>query len=384
VAHSSTVLAQLIKHVPRHVFENLVSEHHVGGALRTTSRWDQFVAMAMGQLGGRMSLRDIESNLRVQSSSLYHLGTRGIARSSLARLNRDQPHDLYEKLFYVLSARCQQWGPKHGFKFNNPLYSIDSSLIDLSLSLFPWAKLTRDKGAVKLHVGLDHRGLIPAFVRISDAKAGDVKTARRWKLPKGSIVVVDRGYCNYSWLNSLDQQGIFFVIRERRRQAYQVIERRSVDRSTGVTSDQTVTFTGRRARRDGLPDLRRVGYRDPQTGRHYAFLTNHLGLSARTIADIYKDRWQIELFFKTIKQNLKIKTFLGHSKNAILTQIWIALCVYLLLAYLKFSANIEASLQKMLRLLTLNLFQRRNLIELFRQRPPDPPVPSPQTGLAFA
>ena len=384
MAHSSTVFAQLIKHVPRHVFEKLAGEHHDGGALRSTSRWDQFIAMAMGQLGGRMSLRDIESNLRAQRSSLYHLGSKGIARTSLARLNQEQPCELYEKLFYHLYARCQASAPKHGFRFNNRLYSLDSSLIDLSLSLFPWSKLALGKGAMKLHVALDHRGLIPAFAVLTDGKAGDVASARPWKAPAGSIVVVDRGYCSYGWLNSLDQQGNFFVIRERRRQAYQVLERRPVDRATGVTADQTVTFTGHRARRERLPDLRRVGYRDPHTGRHYAFLTNHYRLSARTIAAIYKDRWQIELFFRSIKQNLKIKTFVGHSKNAILTQIWIALCTFLVLAYLKFSSTIDASLQQILRLLSLNLFQRRDLLHLFQPRPPDLPMTSLQPELALA
>jgi putative transposase len=378
------VLSQVIKLVPRHVFGKLAAEHHKGTRLRSTSRWDQFIAMAMGQLGGRASLRDIESNLRVQSSSLYHVGAKEIARSSLARLNQEQPYQLYEGLFYHLYARCRELAPKHGFRFKNPLFSIDSSLIDLSLSLFPWSKLALGKGAMKLHVALDHRGLIPAFAVITDGKDGDVASARPWKPPSGSIVVIDRGYCDYDWLKSLDAQGNFFVIRERQRQAYQVIERRPVDRSRGLLADQLVTFTGHRARSTGLPDLRRVSYRDPITAKHYSFLTNHHRLSACTIAAIYKDRWQIELFFRWIKQNLKIKTFLGRSKNAILTQLWITLCLHLVLSYLKFSSKIGKSLQQMLRLLSLNLFQRCSLSALFAQPAHDPPPASLQTELAFA
>jgi hypothetical protein len=384
VAHSNTVLAQVIKEVPRHVFEDLAAAHHAGGALRTTSRWDQFIAMGLGQLGGRMSLRDIESNLGAQRASLYHLGTRGIARTSLARLNREQPYTLYEALFKTLYARCRTSAPRHGFRFKNPLYSIDSSLIDLSLKLYPWSHFALSKGAMKLHLGLDHSGLIPAFAVITDNKISDVAVARQCPLPKGSIAVVDRGYNDYRWLNSLTEQGVFFVTRERRNMVHSVTERRTVDRSSGVSSDQTVTFTGRRARQVGLVQLRRVGYRDPQTGKHYVFLSNHLRLSASTIAAIYKARWQIELFFRWIKQNLKIKAFLGHSKNAIMTQIWIALCLYLVLAYLKFSSKIGASLQQMLRLLTLNLFHRRGLLDLFREHPPDPPTPPLQPQLSFA
>jgi putative transposase len=383
VAHSSTVLAQLIKHVPRHVFENLAQQHHAGGALRATSRWDQFVAMSLGQLGARMSLRDIEANLRAQRSSLYHLGSQGIARNSLSRLNREQPHQLYERLFQTLYERCRTAAPKHGFRFKNPLYSIDSSLIDLSLQLFPWSKFALSKGALKLHVALDHRGYLPAFAVITDSHVADVAVGRSCRLPPGSIVVFDRGYCEYRWFNSLTSQGIFFVTRERQRTAARILNRHEVDRARGLTSDHIIALTSYRARSVGLAQLRRVRYRDPD-GKHYSFLTNCFHLSASTIAASYKSRWQVELFFRWIKQNLRIKAFLGHSQNAILTQIWIALCLYLVLAYLKFCAKLGASLQQMLRLLSLHLFIRRNLLDLLNQRPPEPPPPLLQPALAFA
>ena len=319
--------------------------------------------MSLGQLGARMSLRDIEANLRAQRSSLYHLGSQGIARNSLSRLNREQPHQLYERLFQTLYERCRTAAPKHGFRFKNPLYSIDSSLIDLSLQLFPWSKFALSKGALKLHVALDHRGYLPAFAVITDSHVADVAVGRSCRLPPGSIVVFDRGYCEYRWFNSLTTQGIFFVTRERQRTAARILNRHEVDRARGLTSDHLIALTSYRAR---------------------SVLTNCFHLSASTIAAIYKSRWQVELFFRWIKQNLRIKAFLGHSQNAILTQIWIALCLYLVLAYLKFCAKLGASLQQMLRLLSLHLFIRRNLLDLLKQRPPEPPPPLLQPALAFA
>jgi len=374
LAHHNTVFSQLLKFLPRHEFESLAKEHHQGGALRTTSRWSQFVALTLGQLTGRQSLRDIEANLNAQQSRLYHLGTRGIARSSLSRLNEQQPHSLYEALFSTLYARCRARSPKHAFRFSNPLYSVDSSLIDLSLAIFPWAHYALGKAAMKLHVGLNHAGHLPAFATITESRMHDIEIGRTLQFPKGSIVAFDKGYVDYQWFKQLDFKGIFFVTRLRRNAIWRVLERRDVDTATGVTSDQTIELTGVKPQKLGLPRLRRVGYRDLVTGQRYEFLTNNFRLSAKTIAEIYKQRWQIELFFKWIKQNLKIKSFVGYSKNAILTQIWIALCTYLLLAYIKFAARLDWSMQQMLRLLQLNLFMRRELMALLRGDPPPHPT----------
>ncbi len=371
MAHHNTVFAQLLKFVSRHEFERLAKQHHVGQKLRKTSRWSQFVALTLGQLSGRHSLRDIESNMKAQGQRLYHLGTGVMARSSLARLNEKQPYTLYEGLFAKLYARCQSLAPGHGFRFKNKLYSLDASLIDLSLKVFPWAHYALGKSAMKLHVSLDHGGHIPAFVTITPGKTSDVAIGRALNFAKGSIVVFDKGYTDYKWFKQLDNKGIFFVTRIRRNAIWRVEARHPADRSTGITSDQTITLTGVKPQRLGLPTLRRVGYRDPETGRHYEFLTNNFHLSAGTIADIYKQRWQVELFFRWIKQNLKIKAFLGKSKNAVMTQIWVALCMCLLLAYMKFSVKRGWSLQKMLRLLQLNLFMRRDLMALLRSDPPE-------------
>jgi IS4 transposase len=251
--------------------------------------------------------------------------------------------------------------------------------------LFPWASFRKTKGAIKLHTLLDHQGYLPAFVSISDGKKHEIKVARSLSLPKGSIVVDDRAYNDYAWFGTLTQNGVFFVTRQKRNATYQVINRAVVKKHQGLTSDQTIILTGLKAKGCPYP-LRRVGYRDPETKKHYVFLTNNFKLAAKTIADIYKDRWQIEIFFRWIKQNLKIKTFVGNSENAVMTQIYVALIAYLLLCYFKFLSRIELSLQNLLCILQLNLFRTCSLTELFDPPPLKPkfdPYPN-QLSLAFA
>lgn len=383
LSHHNTVFSQLLKWVPRHEFETLANQHHQGRKLRKMTRWSQFISMALAQLSGRSSLRDVVSNLSAQTAKLYHLGTAPVSRSSLARVNEKQTYSLYEALFAKLLSRCQGLAPRHGFRFKNKLYSLDASTIDLCLSVFPWARFRSTKGAVKLHVGLDHDGLLPAFMTITDGKVHDITAARSLMLTKHSIVVFDRGYTDYAWYNQLNSNGIFFVTRQRKNARYRVTECRSIDKSKGLTSDQTVQLTGTKAS-DCPIALRRIGFKDAETGIQYFFLTNNFRLAASTIAAIYKSRWQIELFFKWIKQNLKIKRFLGTSRNAVMTQIWIAACVYLLLAYLKFASKIRRSFQQILQLLQLNLFERRDLQALLRGDPPEPKLSHLQTKLQFS
>ncbi len=382
MAHRSTVLGELLRLVPRHEFEQEARGHHEGRKLRSMSRWSQFVAMAMAQLSGRCSLRDVVSNLDAQKRKLYHLGVGRVARSSLARVNRDQPHGLYEALFGRLLVRCRGVAPGHRFRFKNPLMSLDATHIDLCLAVFDWAEYSTTKGAIKVHVGLDHAGHLPSFVRVTDGKGSDIDEARRLRLPPGSIVAADRLYQDFKWLRSLDGQGVFLVTRLKRNVKYAVQERRSFAAGRGVTSDQTILLTGKESRKECPIPLRRVGYRDPETGKHYKFLTNNFRLAPKTIADIYKARWEIELFFKWIKQNLRIKSFLGTSRNAVLTQIWIAMCVYLLLSYLKFSNRMNRSLSGTLRLLQMNLFERRSLRELLLTEHAWPPTKTTQLTLA--
>ena len=369
LSHHNTVFSQLLKLVSRHEFETLAKQHHSGRSFRTATRWSQFVTMTMAQLSGRNSLRDIVENMSAQAHRLYHLGSAKLSKSNLSRINEDKPYTLYEALFSKLLKRCQGFAPGHNFRFKNSLYSLDASTIDLCLSVFPWADFRTTKGAIKLHVGLNHRGYLPEFVTVTEGKDHDVIVGRTLKFPKGSIVAVDKGYNDYGWYNQLNNKGIFFVTRLKSNAKYRVIARESVQKDKGISSDQVIEFTGPQTSKKCPIQLRRVGYKDHITGKRYVFLTNNFKLSARTIADIYKARWQVELFFKWIKQNLKIKSFVGTSKNAVLTQIWIALCLYLLLAYLKFQSQLNKSMQQILRVLQLNLFEKRDLMALLRGDP---------------
>lgn len=370
MAHCNTTFSQILKLVPRHEFESLARNHHSGRSFRTASRWSQFVTLSMAQLSGRNSLRDIVENVSAQMHRLYHLGSAKLSRSNLSRINESKPYTLYEALFGKLLSRCQGRTPGHEFRFSNPLYSLDASTIDLCLSVFPWADFRTTKGAIKLHVGLNHDGYLPEFVTITEGKTYDVIIGRTVQFPKGSIVAIDRGYNDYAWYKQLTEKGIFFVTRLKSNARTRVIERRPVLREKGLICDQTIRLTHRKTAKKCPVPLRRISYRDPETGKRYVFLTNNFKLAAKTIADIYKARWQVELFFKWIKQNLKIKSFIGTSKNAVMTQIWIALCVYLMLAYIKFQSKLKKSMQQILRLLQLNLFEKRDLMALLKGNPP--------------
>lgn len=371
MSHSNTAFHQLLKPLPRHEFEAEAKKHHVGQKLRSATRWDQFVGMAMSQLSGRQSLRDIQSNLETQRHKLYHLGAKPIARSTLARLNEKQPAALYENVFARLLRRCQSMPGAHKFRFKNPLYSLDASAIDLSLSVFPWSAHRDDTANVKLSVGLNHGTQVPEFVALSDGQENDMIEGRKFDFPKGSIVAFDKGYVDYQWFKSLTDKGVFFVTRLRAKAVYRVEARRYADSSKGVRSDQLIQLSSAHALKRGAPLLRRIGYRDAATGRFYEFLTNNFQLAANTIAAIYKDRWQVELFFKAIKQNLKIHAFVGTSKNAVLTQIWIAMITYLLLAFARQSAKTGWTVQRIMRVIQLSLFERRSLKNILMPDPPD-------------
>lgn len=376
LSHHNTVFSQLLKLIPRHEFETLSKQHHSGRSFRTASRWSQFVSMAMAQLSGRNSLRDIVENVSAQAHRLYHLGSSRLSRSNLSRINDGKPCALYEALFGRLLSRCQGVVPGHNFRFKNPLYSLDASTIDLCLSVFPWADFRTTKGAIKLHIGLNHAGYLPEFVTVTEGKNHDVTVGRTLEFPRGSIVAIDKGYNDYAWYKQLTDKGIFFVTRLKTNATYRTVSRQPVLKNKGLTCDQTIEFTGTQTAKKCPVQLRRIGYRDTETGKHYVFLTNNFKLSAKTIADIYKARWQVELFFKWIKQNLKIKSFVGTSKNAVMTQIWIALCIYLLLAFLKFQSKLQKSTQQILRLLQLNLFEKRDIMALLRGDPPDSRKPN--------
>ena len=373
LSHHNTVLSQILNLIPRHVFSSLSEQHDGKRRSDAMSRWAQFVAMSTAQLSGRASLRDIESTFSSQRHLSYHLGGVSVKRATLSRANQQLPASFYEALFSKLYARCKSTTSKHKFRFKRKLFSLDASLLDVSMKVFPNAEYNRMKAAYKLHIGLDHDGLIPGFAAVTIGKVGDQTQAKLMRFPSGSVLVFDKGYMDYKWHNQLTTQGIFWVSRLRGNAKYRVVSRRQIDKSSGVTSDQTIEYTSVRSSKNNLRAVRKVGFRDPETGKHYTFITNHFDWSAKTIAEIYKQRWQVELFFKWIKQNLKIRSFLGNSDNAVITQVFVALCVYLLLSYIKFQARISHSLQQISRLIHITLFAKRDLIALFKP-PPDPGV----------
>lgn len=371
MAHSNTIFAQVLQLVNRHEFQKIEKQGFAANRkYRKFSRWNQFSAMLFAQLSGSVSIRAIAEQFRFQARRLYHLGLKCVKRSTLSDANQKRSSDFFQAVFEHQYAKVRQLAPNNKFRFKNPLYSLDSSTIDLCLSLFPWASFRRTKSGIKLHTILDHNGYIPAFVQITEADKSDIKVARMLNLPPNSIVVMDRGYVDYEWFQELTNSRIFFVTRLKSNARYRVIKRHAAMKVKGITSDQIIELTGAKFK-DKCIRLRRIGYSDPETGKHYYFLTNHFRLSAKTIADIYKDRWQVELFFKWIKQNLKIKSFLGNSKNAVMTQIWIALIAMLLLAYLKFKAKLESSLSRILLLIRLNLFEKRSVWTLYEKYKPD-------------
>jgi len=366
---NTTLIKQLLRLVPKITFEKLAKQHHEGQKLRKMNRWTQFVVLMIGQLSNRSSLRDMIANANAQQSELQQMGCCSVHRSNLSRVNNEQPFSLYEHIFYQMLSACQGLAPKHGFRFKNKLYSMDSSTIDLCLSLYAWADFRSSKAGIKLHTVMNHEGNIPSCVVVTDAKQTDIKVARKLRFNKGDLCVFDRGYVDYQWFANLSHQGVYFVTRLKRNASYVVLERRKINKEDGLTSDQIIKISYGTGKNKQELKLRRVGFYDKPSGRHYYFLTNQFDWSADTIAKIYKARWEVELFFKWIKQHLKIKKFIGTSKNAVLTQIWIALCVYLLLAYLKFKSKISLSLFEMIRLLQIRIFERRSLFELFHSPP---------------
>ena len=366
MSHQNTVFHQLLKPILRQDFERLAKLHHSGQKLRSATRWDQFVAILMSQLSCRQSLRDIQSNLESQQEKLYHLGAKRIARSTLARLNEEQPASLYQQLFTQLLQRCENSKTAHKFRFKNPLYSLDASHIDLSLSLCEWTKVHESKASIKLSVGLNHSNTIPEFVALGDGIENDMVQGRAFKFPAGSIIVFDKGYVDYQWLAQLTLQNVSFVTRLRPKTVYQVKSSRSVLETKGIIADECIELSSAHAKKRGAPELlRRIEFYDTDKKRTFEFLSNNFHLAASTIAAIYKDRWKIELFFKAIKQNLKLKSFLGRSRNAIQTQIWIALIAYLLVNFAKHMAQEGWSVQRLLRIIQVNLFERKLLRSLF-------------------
>ena len=366
--YSNTIFNQLLSFLPKYKFNQYVGQHEGDRYVKKMTSWNQFVILMYAQSTGKDSLREIETGFNAHEGCWHHLGVKSVARSSISYSNNHRSYEIFEKLFYALLAQCQDTTKENKkFKFKNPLYILDSSTISLCLSLFNWATYTKTKGALKLHTLLDSRTMLPELINITNGNINDISHAKQMgldKLEKGSILVFDRGYIDYSWWDKLDKNEITFVSRTKRSQNIYVVGQHTKKLEKGILADEEVIFGSFQAMQQYEKRLRRVRYWHEEKQKEYEYLTNNFELSAKQIADIYKDRWQIELFFKWIKQNLKIKTFLGVSKNAVMTQIWIAMIYYLLLFYIKFQTKFSRSLLEFTRMIKESLMFRRNLIDL--------------------
>jgi Transposase DDE domain/Domain of unknown function (DUF4372) len=360
----SSIFGQILHIFDKRDFIRAVMDTKAEYSSKGFNCWDQFVAMLFCQLGQAHSLREICGGLATCLGKVKHLGIDDAPkRSTLSYANEHRPWQLYQKMFYHLLGKCQTMAQlqKRKFHFKNKLFSLDSTVIDLCITLFDWAKFKQTKGAVKLHLLLDHDGYLPVFATVTEGDTHEIKIARDIILPKGSIVAIDMGYADYSLFARWTMEGIFFVTRQKENAAYRVVKEQQIPQNRDILKDQIIEFTVFYARKKCPHRLRRVEVWDKENKRTIVLLTNHMDFGSTTVAAIYKDRWQIETFFKTIKQNLKIKTFVGTSKNALLIQIWTALIAILLLKYLKFRSKMKWSLSNLIAMLRYNLFTYRDL-----------------------
>jgi hypothetical protein len=361
------VFAQLIEHLPLHTFRRCVARYGGQHKVKSFSCLDQLLVMMFAQLTFRESLRDIEACLRAQPEKIYHMGIRGgMARNTLANANAMRDWRIYAEFAQRLirTARDLYASEPLGVQLDNTVYALDSTTIDLCLSLFPWAPFRSTKAAVKLHTLLDLRRNIPTFLHISDGKLHDVNILDQLIPEAGAFYVVDRGYVDFERLARFDQAGAFFVTRAKRGMRFKRLAWRKTDRSTGVICDHTIALTVFYSKQGYPKPLRRIRFKDPQTGKKLVFITNHLDLEPLTVCQLYKMRWQVELFFKWIKQHLRIKAFFGTSENAVKSQIWIAVCTYVLVAIVRKRLKLEASMHEILQILSLSLFEKTSLDQL--------------------
>ena len=362
------LFAQLIDHLPAHEFRKCVQRYSGNHRVRTFSCWDQFLCMTFAQLTFRESLRDIVACLRSRERRLYHLGIRGtVSRSTLADANESRDWRIYADFAQILIADARQLYVDEDLAVDlaNTVYALDSTMIDLCMTLFPWARYKRTQHAVKLHTLLDLRGQIPTFIRITPAQMHDVKILDQLMPEAGAFYVMDRGYLDFERLYRWTQHGAFFVTRARKNFRFTRLVSHPTDKTTGVQCDQTIALRWFYSMK-GYPDrLRRIRYWDAEREKRLVFLTNNFALPAMAIADLYRCRWQVELFFKWIKQHLRIKAFYGTSENAVKTQVWIAVCSYLLVAIVRKRLKLDTSLYTMLQILSVSLFEKTPMNEAF-------------------
>lgn len=362
-----TVFRQLLQFFPRHEFNSCVSRYHGEYRTRGFSTFDQFLCLAYGQLASRESLRDIETCLNSHRDKLYHIGFRGkVARSTLADANERRDWRIFQDFGQILISTAQRLYQDEplAIELRQPLFAFDSTTIDLCLSVFPWAEFRRTKAAVKMHTQIDLRGPIPTFVAVTPGKVHDVKMLDAMPVIGEAIYTMDRGYVDFARLYAIHQQGAFFVVRAKENLRYQRRYSLPKDKEAGIRADQVITLVTHKSKMGYPEPLRRVSYVDKERNKRLVFLTNNFEIAAPTVAAIYKQRWQVELFFKWIKQHLRIKAFLGTSPNAVKSQIWVALCVYLLVAITKKRLQVPCTLYTFLQILEVNLFEKKLISQL--------------------
>lgn len=372
----SSIFSQLVRFFPRLVFEATVKEYQADKHSKGMNSWTQLIALLFCHLGAARSLREIVGGLAASEGKLKHLGVgRAPKRSTLAYANEHRPWPLYRALFEQLVAKCtcEAQGKQRKFRFRNPLLSIDSTVIPLCIEMFDWAKYVKTKGAVKVHTVLDNRTLLPQYAVITEGKKGDVKVAKKLRFEPGTVLVMDRAYEDHKWWRSLTAEGVYFVSRLKDSTAYEIVQERALPANAGATIRDEVIQLSSEPESDDPMRLRRIEvWADEEKQETLAFVTNHPGLAASTIAAIYRDRWQIELFFKAIKQNLRLKTFIGTSENAVQTQIWTALIAIVLLRYLQLQSTFGWSLSNLAAMLRYQLFVHRDMWKWLNE-PFEPP-----------
>ena len=377
----TSIFSQMLQLVPRYDFQKAVKTHGAEKRSKGFSSWEQFVALLYGQLSGQDGLRGVEAGIATQAKHLYHLGVRRVKRSTLGYANTHRSNEVYKSLFETMLAKVSTKAPKHKFRFKNDLYSFDATTIDLCLSLHDWAKFRTSKGGIKVQVKLNHSGYLPEFVTVTEAKRHEVKELPKLPLKAGDVVVFDRGFIDFRQFARYCDKGIYFVTRLKKNADYRVVVRGDVSKYENICSDQIIQMNGFYTNKKCPVHLRRIRVKDRKTGKYIVLLTNQMKWAPTTVAAVYKERWQIEIFFKTMKQNLKITSFLGTSRNAILSQIWVAMIGYLLLSYLKFISTHRWTIGSLMNVIPTLLFARRGLIEWLQYpfgRPPDSSPPGLQ------
>jgi Transposase DDE domain/Domain of unknown function (DUF4372) len=380
-----TLFGQVLHLIPRYEFEKSVNRHQAEKCSKGFSSWAQFAALLFAQLSRQFSLRSIVGSLKGHSKKLYHLGLQEVKRSTLSYANKKRHNGVFQDLFSLLLERVLRQAPAHSFKFKNPLYSIDSTIIDLCLSMYNWATYRKAKAGIKLHIKLNHAGFIPQAAVVTTAKTDDRMAIDTLQYNAGDVLIFDRGYTDYEKYAILCRKRIYFVTRLKDNARFKVIKRRLLT-SKNISSDHEIVFSGFYSKKKCPLRLRKIRSYDPQTKKWIVLLTNQMDWSADTVAKIYKERWQVELFFKTIKTYLKIKSFYGTSRNAVMAQIWVALVAYLLMALLKiFSAKTIWSVGRLLSIIPAVLFEKIDLFEWLNDtfQPPPLPVPLSLQGVLF-